>query len=225
MKRARARCRDSVALCAAVAVMLGAELARAEEPPLFLPDDRKTSSLPGDVQASDAAPTDGVYGRFDGLFDLGVAAGVEQRDGTAAAALVTLHYLFMAGVYGSYTDSLGASGLDSARTASLGVDVRPAFIPRWSAGMQDGPGVLDLALDSISIGMGAYVREPEGRSFGDRKGFELSVGFGVPLSGTAEGPWLGARGLLRWDDPGQHGRDTARAAALLTAGWHFAVGN
>jgi hypothetical protein len=224
MRAGRELGRNVRAVGAAAGVTLATGSAYAEEPPLFLPGDRTTSSLPGDMHASDTIPTDGVYGRFDGLFDLGLAAGVEQRDGTAGAALVTLHYLFMAGIYGAYTDGLGTNGLDSARTASLGVDVRPGFIPRWSAGMQDGPRALDLAIDSISIGMGAYFRQPDGKSFGDRKGFELSVGFGVPLAGTAEGPWLGARGLLRWDDPTGRSHETARAAALLTVGWHFAVG-
>jgi hypothetical protein len=207
-----------------IAAVFSAVSVHAEEPPLFLPGDRTTSSLPGDMQGADGMRTDGVYGRFDGLFDLGVAAGLEQRDGPAAAALVTLHYLFMAGIYASYTDGLGGDGLASSRTGSLGVDVRPAFIPRWSAAMQEGPSFLDLALDSISIGMGAYLRQPDGRSFGDRRGFELSLGFGAPLAGTATGPWLGARGLLRWDDPAEKAREAARAAALVTLGWHFAVG-
>jgi len=222
MRRMRAAVRVGLAVLATV---LSAISAHAEEPPLFLPGDRTTSSLPGEMRASDEMRTDGVYGRFDGLFDLGVAAGLEQRDGPAAAALVTLHYLFMAGTYASYTDGLGGDGLASSRTGSLGVDVRPAFIPRWSAAMQDGPSVLDLAIDSISIGMGAFLRQPDGRSFGHRKGFELSLGFGVPLAGTATGPWLGARGLLRWDDPIEKARESARAAGLVTLGWHFAVGH
>ena len=210
---------------AAVAALLGTVTVHAEEPPLFLPGDRKTSTLPGEMRRSDDITADGVYGRFDGLLDLGLQAGLELRDeGTAGATLVSLHYLFMAGIYASYTDALGSAALESTRTASLGVDVRPAFIPRWSEGMQGGPSVLDLTIDSISLGLGAYFGQPRDRSFGDSRGLELSLGFGVPLAGSAEGPWLGARGILRWVDPTEKSRETARAAGLVTVGWHFTVG-
>jgi hypothetical protein len=208
----------------ALGLLGSASPAYADEPPLFLPDDRTTSVLPNEMQATTATPTDGAYGRFDGAFDLGVEAGVEQQDGPSAAARVSLHYLFMAGVYASYADALGSSGLESTRTGSLGVDVRPGFIPRWAEGLQEGPEALDLALDSISLSMGTYLRQPDGHSFGDRKGFELALGFGVPLAGTATGPWIGARGILRWDDPTDRASETARAAGLMTLGWHFAVG-
>jgi hypothetical protein len=208
-----------------LAVLFGSAGAQAAEPPLFLPGDRTTSKVAGEVEPSSEQHSDGVYGRFDGLFDLGLEGGAELRDrGTAGAALVSLHYLFMAGVYAEYTDALGGATLESTRTASFGVDVRPAFIPRWSNGLQEGPSVVDLTLDSISLALGAYFREPRDQSFGDRRGLELSLGFGVPLTGWAEGPWLAARGILRWDDPGDKSREAARPAALLMVGWHFTLG-
>jgi hypothetical protein len=199
--------------------------ARGEEPPLFLPGDRTTSRLPDETSHSDQPRTDGVYGRFDHPFDLGLDGGAELGSaGAAGAVLVSLHYLFMAGGYVAYSDALGQASLPSSRTISFGVDLRPAFIPRWTKAMQEGPALVDLTVDSISLGLGAYFQEPRERPFGDRRGLELSLGFGVPLAGMAEGPWLGARGILRWDDPSEGSREAARAAALLTFGWHVGLG-
>jgi hypothetical protein len=208
-----------------VLALLGTKTARAEEPPLFLPGDRTTSRLPGEMTHLDQSRTDGVYGRFEHPFDLGLDGGAELGDaGAAGALLVSLHYLYMAGIYVAYSDALGQGSLPSSRSVSFGVDLRPAFIPRWTKGMQEGPGFVDLTVDSISLGLGAYFREPRERPFGDRRGLELSLGFGVPLVGIAEGPWLGARGVLRWDDPSEKSSEAARAAALLTFGWHFGLG-
>lgn len=210
---------------ALVLALFVATPARAEEPPLFLPGDRTTSRLPDEMRHSDQTRTDGVYGRFDHPFDLGLEGGAELAGaGTAGAVLVSLHYLFMAGGYVAYSDALGQASLPSSRTTSFGVDLRPAFIPRWSEGMQEGPGLVDLTIDSISLGLGAYFREPRERPFGDRRGLELSLGFGVPLAGMAAGPWLGARGILQWDDPGEKSSERARALGLITFGWHFALG-
>jgi len=210
---------------ALVLTLLVATPARAEEPPLFLPDDRTTSRLPDEMSHSDQSRTDGVYGRFDHPWDLGLEGGAELGGaGAAGAVLLSLHYLFMAGGYVAYSDALGQASLPSSRTVSFGVDLRPAFIPRWTKGMQEGPAFVDLILDSISLGLGAYFREPRERPFGDRRGLELSLGFGVPLAGMAEGPWLGARGILRWDDPSEKSGEMAHALGLFTLGWHFAFG-
>ena len=42
----------------------------------------------------------------------------------------------------------------------------------------------------------AFWEEPEGRPFADDRGFETSLGFGIPLLGKATGPWLETRGQL-----------------------------
>jgi hypothetical protein len=182
--------------------------------------------LPNELDANQAMSAgDGVYGRFDGLFDVGLEAGAEfDASAPSGAVLASIHYMFMAGVYAGYADAFGASGADSRRTLSFGVDVRPAFIPRWSNDLQVGNSLTDLVIDSISLAMGAYFRAPEGRSLGDRRGLELSLGVGVPLVGSVEGPWLGGRGYLRWDDPGARDAPSAEVVGLATVGWHFMVG-
>ncbi|HEX4341688.1 MAG TPA: hypothetical protein VH062_37520 [Polyangiaceae bacterium] len=211
---------------ASIVAALSPAVARAES--LSAPGwgHRTTSPLPNEIDANKVTSGgDGVYGRFDGLFDVGIEAGASfDASAPSGAALASLHYMFMAGAYVGYEDSFGGASADSRRTLSVGVDVRPAFIPRWSNDLQAGNSFTDLVIDSISVGMGAYFRAPPGGSLGDRRGLELLVGVGVPLLGVVEGPWLGARGYLRWDDPGGRDAPAAEAVGLATLGWHFMVG-
>jgi hypothetical protein len=159
---------------------------------------------------------DGVYGRFDGDIEVGFALGAElEKDAARAAARATVHYFSVAGMYASYRDAFNRGSPD-ARLVSLGLDLRPLFIPRWSQGWEDGPALLDLMLDSAALSLGAYwgSSAPEARS---SRGLELGLGFGVPLFTRASGPWLGARGLMRWPEPMLGGHVIS---ALATLEWH-----
>jgi hypothetical protein len=135
-----------------------------------------------------------------------------------ALARVSAHWFFMAGAYVSYADGLGTE-LDPERRLGVGVDLRPLFLPRWTKDLEHGPAILDLALDSLSLGLGASFDELEGGSFGERRAFELSFGFGVPLAGRGPGPWLEARGALAWGNRGERSE-----TVLLVGRYHFALG-
>lgn len=203
------------------AIALAATVARAEEaPPTWDPGERTTSTLPSEVHARDESVSgDGVYGRFDGPFDLGFSLGPELgKGGLSGNARVSLHYFSMAGVYSEYVDAFG-SDRPTTRLVAAGVDLRPAFVPRWSKNYEVGPSILDLAIDSISVGLGGYFRTPQGGSFADARGLELSVGFGVPLSKRAAGPWVRTRATLRWDEPSAR----ALASAFAALGWDFVL--
>jgi hypothetical protein len=214
----------TLALTAIVVASPRPASAEAAGAPRWDPGHRTTSRLADEARASSTPSTgDGVYGRFDGLFDLGLHAGAEIGDGAAGAVRASIHYFSMAGVYVGYADTLGNPEPRSRRSLSFGVDLRPAFVPRWSKDMEAGPSVLDLSIDSISLGLGVYLREPVGAPFGDRRGLELSLGAGLPLAGRADGPWLGARGNLRWDDPASAAGEPARATLLATLGWHWMI--
>lgn len=186
------------------------------------PGHRSTASLEGEVSRDpDGGSADGVYGRFDGDLALAAGAGAEF-EGTAGRLLLgaTVHYYWMAGVYGTYRDALDSSpgGLSARRVGSFGVDVRPLFIPRWSYGWQSGPATLDLLLDSISLSAGAYFASvPDGEQ-ASRRGFEVGLGAGLPLMGQASGPWLSARYAWRYPEAGD-----ATGSVWLLLSWHVFV--
>ncbi len=212
--KAPASPRRGAALLAVVAL---ATTEAGAEPPRWVPGNEVTSRPKAALSRSPASDTEGGYGRFGGDLDFGLGLGAEfARGGPRAAVRGTLHYFSTAGLYFTYRDALGSdSSTGSARVFSGGVDLRPAFIPRWAQDMQQGPSFLDLALDSISLGMGAYWQQPRGRDFGDERGFELSLGFGVPLLARATGPWLETRTQLAFADT-----ETARAQCLLLLSFH-----
>jgi hypothetical protein len=218
-----------LAIVAVGPVLLGARPAMATsdgEPLHWDPGNPTTSPLRGEVQGASAGATgDGVYGRFDAPVTLGLHAGVEASGpGAAAAGRVAAHYYFTAGIYAAYAEGL-SRGAKGSRWVSFGVDLQPAFLPRWSQAMEAGPSHVDLLLDSISLGIGAYFLAPEGGSLGDERGFELSLGAGVPVFSSVEGPWLGARGMLRFADPSRGDRrPDGEAAALVTLGYKWMAG-
>src|SRR5690606_8087976 len=111
--------------------------------------------LRGEVGAPAPHPqTDGVYGRFDGDLNLFGGLGGELESGSGRALVqLSAHYYWTAGVYATYRAALGdgQARLLADRIGSLGVDLRPLFIVRWSFDWQTGPAVLDLFLDSISL--------------------------------------------------------------------------
>jgi hypothetical protein len=150
-----------------------------------------------------AAGVDGVYGRLDGSLDIGLAAGVELEASEPRAALrVSGHYLWSAGAYLRYADGFGSNDERPLRALSFGVDVRPLFLPRFGLDLQHGPALLDLTLDSLSLSAGAYLAEPGDADFADERGFDLGLGFGVPVLAEATGPWLEARAERRFADRG-----------------------
>ena len=202
-------------LGALVAIVLSPTRAAAEEP--F--GAQTTSKLENQVKGP-RSESDGTYGRLDGDLDLGFGLGAlfDLEHGEPGAAVrASGHWFFMAGGYVSYADALGTA-LDPKRRLGIGVDLRPLFIPRWTQDWEQGPAILDLTLDSLSLGLGASFDQPHGEAFGVRRAFEASLGFGVPLAGRGPGPWIEARAALAWPNMGE------RSETLLIVGsYHFAV--
>lgn len=158
---------------------------------------------------------DGVYGRFDGDLDLGLALGAEFGSaGHAAPALrASAHYFSIAGIYASGRIKTGEHSAPSL--FGLGVDLRPLFVPRWAKGYEKGPGLLDLTLDSLSLSLGAFWAQRAAHAPEPNRGFDAQLGFGIPLLATAAGPWFELRGALRYPDGA--GREEA---VLLALSWH-----
>jgi len=179
------------------------------------PGRRTTGALPGEIDPDAArGDTNGAYGRFGGDVSLALGAGAELADQARLAARLALHHFWMTGIYGYYADALG--GDDPARLLSFGIDLRPAFLPRFSQNLQRGPAWLDLGIDSISLGLGVYYAD-RGDGFASERGFEASLGLGFPLLQRARGPWLEARGLLRWADDSS---SSGRGAVVVMLAWH-----
>jgi hypothetical protein len=189
--------------------------------PLWQPGNETTASVEGEVTGEPPPSSDGVYGRFAGDLDIGAGLGAELDTDTGrwrGALTLTTHYFYSAGVYATYRDSFGQADHDPRRIVSTGIDVRPAFIPRWALNMQQGPPLLDLWIDSISLRAGAFWAQPYAEDFGERRGFETSLGMGLPLFAQAAGPWLDVRGQLRWPE----GSDVV-PSLMFGLSWHWLV--
>ncbi|HKQ71391.1 MAG TPA: hypothetical protein VJT73_18735 [Polyangiaceae bacterium] len=169
---------------------------------------------------------DGVYGRLDGDVDIALAAGPAWSQGGASGALFgRFSYLQTAGAYVAFTDSLGSDSAVPRRSFGLGVSVRPFFLPRWGLDLQRGPAILDLTIDSTTIDLGVlWPSDPTGH-LTEKPGVELALAVEVPLVGRAAGPFLGARGALRWSGPElAYGSDHPRGigpAIFATVSWHL----
>jgi hypothetical protein len=180
-------------------------------------------AAPARARADD---TDGMYGRVDGDIELRAHAGVAfASGGPGLAASLAAVYLSSAGVYVHYTDALGASGPQVARSFAGGVHFAPLFVIRGFSDREHGPAFVDLLIDSFAFELGAVWSAPRAMSWSDTPGLEAALGLGAPLIAKASGPWLGLRAALRWRPqdfvpPGPPGIVDRGAVLSLTLGWH-----
>jgi hypothetical protein len=66
--------------------------------------------------------------------------------------------------------------------------------------------------------LGAFWAKPGAHQAESLRGFDAQLGLGVPLLTTAAGPWLEARGALRYPDGASR-----EEAVLLLLSWHAFV--
>ena len=167
------------------------------------------------------AESDGVYGRLHGDTDMSLKLGGLISHSEFSGSLgASAHYYSLIGITGDYSESL-ADDAAQARSFSIGTELRPLFLPRWLLGGERGPAWLDLTLDSMCVGFGAYFTQATA-PFTDNRGVWMSLGIGLPVFGRASGPWLEARGVRRWPDHEDQGAD-AHNAILLYLSWHQVV--
>src|SRR4051812_32083733 len=179
------------------------------------------SAAKAEAEWPPAGENDGVYGRFQGDTDISLKLGGMFRDsGLAGSVGGSIHYYSLLGVTGDYSESLVADSLH-ARSVSFGVELRPLFLPRWALGLETGPAWLDLTLDSVALGFGAFFTDAEAEGRGSR-GAWLSLGVGAPLLGEATGPWVELRALRRFPD--HDGLDAeAHNALFVYLSWHHVL--
>lgn len=165
--------------------------------------------------------SDGVYGRFHGDTDLSLKLGGMVSDSRLAGSVgASAHYYSMLGITGDYSESLVTDALHT-RSVSFGMELRPLFLPRWALDLQRGPAWLDLTLDSVCLGFGAYFTDA-GTALDDTRGAWVSLGLGIPVLGHATGPWLELRGLRRLPDHELLGHEPHNAL-LIYLSWHQVI--
>ncbi|WP_437281910.1 hypothetical protein WME90_15545 [Sorangium sp. So ce375] len=174
------------------------------------------------------AEGDGAYGRLDGDVELRAGAGASfANGGPALCAQGAAAYLSTAGLYAHYTDALSADGAPVARSIASGVFIQPLFLGRYASDLERGGPWLDLFIDSVALGVGAFWEAPPGAGLAAEPGLELSLSLDVPLLDDATGPFLGLRGALRFRGPELSGdesrRDAQRALLAVTLGWHHVL--
>jgi hypothetical protein len=181
------------------------------------------------TEPSARAADDGAYGRLDGDLELRAGAGAAlAAGGPALCARAAIAYLATAGVYAHYIDALGASSAPASRSFASGIFLQPMFLGRYAKNLENGPARLDLFVDSVALGVGAFW-EAGSQAGSDRNpGLELSISVDLPLFSEAQGPFLGLRGALRWRDTelagADSGHDEQRMLLSLTLSWHQTLG-
>jgi hypothetical protein len=154
-----------------------------------------------------AGPGNGVYGRFDGNFSF--SAGVGARYHGLSQELTPQvrasgRFYQAAGVFVGFCQSTQQSS-SLPRMLELGLTLEPLFLLRFSRDAEWGRPFWDLALDSLSLSLGAQLSEPAGGSLGDLSGFSVGLGVGAPLLARAPGPWARLRGTLQTGSPKPQG--------------------
>ncbi|MEO8183886.1 MAG: hypothetical protein ABI895_34105 [Deltaproteobacteria bacterium] len=168
-----------------------------------------------------APESDGVYGRLRGDTDASLKlGGLISHSQISASVGASAHYYSLLGITGDYSESLDADAVQ-LRSFSLGIELRPLFLPRWLLGKEHGPAWLDLTLDSMCVGFGAYFSRAAA-PFEHSRGVWMSLGVGIPVLGRANGPWLEVRQLRRWPDREMNSPE-AHNALLLYLSWHELV--
>lgn len=161
-----------------------------------------------------AADGDGAYGRLAGDLAPGIElGGLARGGGVAPVGQARLLYVASVGLVGS---AWGASG--GAPGASVGVELRPLFLPRFAAHREWGSAPADLLLDSLALGLAARFER------GRRPGIEASVGLEAPLQADFRGFYLGLRGgyvLTHERASGQPGQ--GEWSGMLTLGFRGVV--
>lgn len=165
--------------------------------------------------AARPARADGAYGRLDGDLAPSLEAGVSAAPRrTVALAQLRLLYLATAGLQ----VGLLAPRPDIGLSVSLGAEVRPLFLGRFTANREQGPPRWDLALDSLSLGLAARLAD------GRPPGLDLTAGFEVPLGQQYSGFFLGLRALRHWPHGALAGLDDRpELSGLLTLGFRVVL--
>ncbi len=159
---------------------------------------------------------DGAWGRFDGDTAVQGDVGVGVDDGAVSTSSgIAVRYLQTAGAYTMWMVPLEEA--DHRLSVSMGVEIRPLFLPRLLKHMQGSDAWLNLWVDSFALRMGAVTADRG--SFARAPGFEAGLGFGFPVLSTALGPWVSASGTWRWPHDAMLAHHDHSFVWTFTLGW------
>jgi hypothetical protein len=145
--------------------------------------------------------------------DVGVGA---DEGSVSATSGLAVRYLHTAGAYTTWTVPLRDEA-DHRLTVSLGVELRPLFLPRFLKHMQGSDVRLNLMVDSLALRMGAVTADRG--LFARGYGFETGLGFGVPILSSASGPWVSTSGMWRWPHDAMLAHHDHAFVWTITLGW------
>lgn len=191
-----------------------ARVARAADAPAWQPGRVTSSPLEGEVEPRETGDHDGVYGRFDGDVFVALGLGAELGAGTRLGGVARALFFHSIGLQVGFARAPSAEAA-LEQVGFAGVELRPLFLPRFALDLEHAGPLLDLTLDSLSLGAGVCFADEAGTS--TATSLELSAGIGVPLFARARGPWLEARGALR------PGLDSEGGQLLVLLSWYEAI--
>lgn len=167
--------------------------------------------------ASTGCFADGAWGRLKG--DLAIQGDLGMvYDGSHPGVMgaVAIRYLQSAGAYATWMMPVSKDA-DFERIGSVGVELRPLFLPRLLKDWQGTSPRLNLWIDSFSIRMGtAFAHQGP---YAQGPGFETGVGMGIPILPQAQGPWIGVSALWRWSQDAMHTGQNSDFVCTMTLGW------
>lgn len=201
----------------------GLELVSPWRPQLYDAFDRRHE------EAATSEPTirsdDGVYGRFEGDIFFTPYLGMERAYGGFAPVLgLRAHYFSTVGVHVSYASGAlypGKGGTEH-HLSDIAAELRPLFLLRWREGLETGPSFLDLAIDSLTLGVGGFWDRPRGDTGQTHRGPSLQLAASFPLTARALGPWIGTAALWRFPHLAAH-PDEVDFAWMVRFEWTFSA--
>jgi hypothetical protein len=171
------------------------------------------------VLATWAGPSwaDGAWGRLEADMAVqgDVGAGVAEGAFSTTSGLA-VRYLQTAGAYTTWMVPVEDKA-DHRLTVSLGVELRPLFLPRLLKHMQGADARLNLWVDSLALRVGAVTADRG--PFARGQGFETGLGFGVPILPCASGPWVSTSGVWRWPHDAMLAHHDHAFVWTVTLGW------
>jgi len=180
----------------------------------------------GLAQNALAAPadSDGVYGRLDGDIGISPNLGLQLYRGDAQPTIgLQSMYLSTLGLGATYADSRLLFGAQSSDRSVTSVEFKlcPLFLARWSQALEMGPPLLDLTLDSFTLGLGAFWDYDHALGV-LRRGTSVSASIALPLFSQMQGPWVNAMLGLRMAEGPAYSAQT-HVVSGLSLSWTWLV--